>query len=73
MCVSLLAHSSGNPRNFPSEENDKGVSCYANEVGNHLRMRAGFEENQPCNSRGETSSLTPFHTHTSEKGRKARD
>lgn len=47
--LQLLFHGSRNPWNFPSDENDKGVFCYVNEVSwKHLRMGAHCQENQPC-------------------------
>ena len=48
--VSFLAQSSSNLCNFVSDENNKGVFCYVNEVtfGPHLRWQPGCQEDKPC-------------------------
>lgn len=48
-CSGFQAHSFPKPQNFLSEESHKDVFCYVDvvTVGPHLRMGAGFEDNQP--------------------------
>lgn len=57
-----------NPWNFLNVKSDKG---YANEVtpGKHLRMAAGCQRGQPCDSRVRTFRPTPV---TSREGRGTR-
>lgn len=58
----ILARSSWNPWHFLSDESEKGVFRYANEgaFGPYLKMRAGYQRNQPCDERVGTLSPTPW-------------
>lgn len=57
----FLAHSSKNPWNLLSDESNKDVFCYANEViwGPHLRMGTACQENRPYDYRTQTFCPTP--------------